>query len=508
MRPYVFKTKPYAHQVRAVRFAVRHFKAGNPGVGLLMEPRTGKTKAAIDTLGCLHRLYNLRKVVVICPARVMGVWVTEIAAHCPLVTRVTIWDADARAQPLPTAMGPYDLDIVLVNYDAFATPGKRLPSGRRSVSSGRFKTRQKLQRWIGSAASACVLDESHKIKNPSGKAACMIVSMRDMFRWRMLLTGTPVTKAKRAFDIYMQWQFLNPVRFQSWGSTVDDFRHHTGRWTAKNGWPQWLGERPQGMRDLSRGIHADAITVKRADCFDLPPADVRIIAIKLGTQAAKHYDEMAQEMVTRLKTGHEATASIPLVATLRLMQITSGHVGIPHTVTINGRPRRISMAHRISWEKIRALKELLQEETLDRDEKVVIAARFVPDLNAITKVCQSLNLPVWSIRGKIPRRVTDEAIRDFRVHEGAGAMVVQPQAASLGIDLSQAAHMVWVSLTPSYVDWTQANDRIALSRTSTTFTYFLASGTVDELVYETLQQDGNVARAILDNPERILRNRV
>lgn len=506
MTTYRFKTSPYRHQVRMVRFAIRKFKEGGRGVAFLAEPRVGKTKATIDTLGCLHQMYGLRKVLIICPARVMGVWVTEFAAHCPLVVRITIWDKDARTAPLPTAMGPYDLDVVIVNYEAFSTPGRRLPSGRRSRASGRFKARQRLQKWLGPMSAACVVDESHKIKNPSGKAANMIVSMRDMFRYRFLLTGTPVTKARRAFDIYMQWSFLNPSRFAAWGSTVDEFRHHTGRWTSKNGWPQWVGPKPKGMRDLQRGIHADAIVVKRGDCFDLPPSDVRIIPIALGAKAARHYDEMATDFVTRLQSGAEATASIPLVATLRLMQITSGHVGIPESRLIRGRQRMVSVPHRISHEKITALKELLQEEVIEQEAKIVIAARFVPDLNAIHKLCTSLKLPVWSIRGRIPRKVTDEAIREFRNHDSTGVCIVQPQAAGLGIDLSTASQMVWVSLTPSYVDWTQTCDRIALSRTSTTFTYLLVTGTIDEIVYRTLQEDGNVARAILDNPETLLRH--
>jgi SNF2 family DNA or RNA helicase len=502
---YKFKTKPYAHQVRALKFAIRKFKNNEPGVAFLMEPRTGKTKTTIDTLACLHHMYGLRKVLIVAPNRVLGTWVQEIAAHCPLVVQTIIWDADARQDMLPKSMGPYDMQIVLVNFEAFGQPGKRLPSGRRSVASGRFKHRQKLQRWVGTDNAAGVIDESHKIKNPSGKAANMIVSMRDLFRWRFILTGTPVTKAKRAFDIFMQWQWLNPARFDSWGPTVDTFRNHTGRWINRHGWPQWVGPKPQGMLDLQRGIHADGLVVRRHECFDLPPREDRIIRVPLK-QSAKHYDEMAEEMVTQLANGKIATASIPLVVTLRLMQITSGHVGIPETRIVRGHPKLVSVPHRVGFEKIRVLKELLQEEMLERDEKVVIAARFVHDLNAITKLCKSLHLPVWEIRGKIHRRVSDESIRDFRVHDGAGAMVIQPSAASLGIDLSTAAHMVWYSLTPSYVDWTQACDRIALSRVSTTFTYLLATGTVDELAYETLQEDGNVSRAILDKPERILRH--
>lgn len=501
---YRWKTRPYVHQVRAVKFALRKFKAGEHPA-FLMEPRTGKTKTTIDTLACLHQMYGLRKVVIIAPNRVLGTWVTEISTHCPLVVQTIIWDADERKRPLPASLGPYDMQIVIVNFDAFSRPGHRLPSGRRSTADGRFKIRALLKKWIGRDICAGVVDESHKIKNPSGKAATMVVSMRDLFRFRFILTGTPVTKAKRAFDIYMQWQFLNPERFAAWGATELDFKNHTGRWIADNGFPQWVGPRPQGMRDLQHGIHRDAIVVLRNDCFDLPPREHRVVPVRLTT-SGRHYDEMAADMVTRLQNGKIAEASIPLVVTLRLLQIASGFVGIAECRVIRGKPRMMSIPHPVGTEKLRALKPILEDEILDKDIKVVIAARFTHDLNRIVALCKKIGLPVWQIRGGLHRRITDAAINDFRHHDWAGAMVVQPQAASLGIDLSTASHMIWYSLTPSWVDFSQTNDRIALSRVSTTFTYLLAEGTVDELTYQTLLLDGDVAKAILANPTVIQRH--
>ena len=102
----------------------------------------------------------------------------------------------------------------------------------------------------------------------------------------------------------------------------------------------------------------------------------------------------------------------------------------------------------------------------------------------------------------------DEAtrgIREFRRSEEASAFVMQPQAGALGIDLSTASRMIWYSLTPSWVDYSQSCDRIALSRNSTTFTYLLARGTVDEVQYQALKTDSDVAKMITENPKRLLR---
>src|SRR3546814_14074582 len=100
--------------------------------------------------------------------------------------RISDWSSDVCSSDLmsvlPDTLGPYDMQVVVINYEAFATPGKKLESGRRSKASGRFKTRKTLLDWasLGSTRRndrnvAMILDESPKLKSPSGKASMKIV---------------------------------------------------------------------------------------------------------------------------------------------------------------------------------------------------------------------------------------------------------------------------------------------------------------------------------------------
>lgn len=486
MTKYRWKTKPYAHQVRAVRKLLHNGWGG----ALLMEPRTGKTKVAIDYLSMLALARKIDRAIVVAPNRVLGVWLDEFLTHSPARVEIQIWDGPARKKGPPRPPTPgYDLSLVILNYEAFGTPGRKTPSGRRSKASGRYKFRKQLAQWLDQKPSAIVLDESHKIKSPSGKAANMVVSMAPMFRYRLLLTGTPVTKAKRAHDIYMQWKFLNPSRFQDL-PTVADFKDRYGRWIDAGGFQKWVGGR--NLDELKQRIHRDSFAVTRDECFDLPPRDVQIVSVELDA-SGRAYDEMAEEMVAMLKDGKITEASIAIVQALRLAQITGGMATSTEGDVV-----------RIGTEKLRALEPLL-EDALEHDEKVVIAARFKADMDAIRELARSMGMPVWELRGGMKRRDTDQAIIDFRRHDEAGVFVMQPAAGSLGIDLSTASRMIWYSLTNSWVDYTQACDRIALSRRSTTFTYLLGQGTVDEVLYQTLQEDGDVGRAILERPESLLR---
>jgi SNF2 family DNA or RNA helicase len=505
---YKFKTKPYAHQIKGVRFVFGQWNQGL-GAALLFDPRTGKTKTAIDSICALHLKHGVRRVLVICPNRVIGTWVQEFHTHSPLHVQCIVWDVKGRKRALPNTVSPYDIQVVLVNFEAFATPGKRLPSGRRSRSTGRFAVRKKIRAWVGDHDAAAIVDEGHKIKSPSGKASTAIVSMRDLFDYRLLLTGTPVTKAHRAHDVFMQWQWVNPRRFSKWGPDAETFRNHVAVWRQNNGFLQFVRSKSRGLEDVRKGLHMDGMAVRREDCFDLPERmPDRIIPISLSPRTRKAYDDMAETMIAEIEEGLIAEASIPIVCMLRLQQITGGFVGITDydsynasTVTRN-KPAR---THRIGKEKLVALKELLIDEYLDRDsdEKLVVAAKYIRDLDDITRLASKLEIPLYRIRGGMTRSDGDEQRIRFQKHRGMAMMLCQPDSASLGIDLSSAAQMVWYSLTSSWVNWTQFCDRIALSQRATTFTYLQVPGSVDELMYRGLINDTDVARYIMKKPARL-----
>ena len=483
---YKFRTTPYAHQ----KLAIRKLLQNGYGGALLMEPRTGKTKTTIDWLCILTQQRKIDRVVIVAPNRVLGTWVQEWGVHSTVNHHIHIWDRAGRKLGLKPVTGLYDLEILLVNYDAFATPGKKTPSGRTSKTSGRFKHRSDIRKWLDDKPAAAVLDESHKIKSPSGRAANMLVSMGVDFHYRAILTGTPITKAKRTHDIYMQWKFLNPERFSEW-PTLAEFKNHFGRWGkfGEEGFSKYLG--PKNTKELQALMAKDSVIVRREDCFDLPPREdiVRYVDLKASKEA---YTQMAREMIATLESGSVAEASIALVKNLRLQQITSGFV-----TTEDGEMERFG------FEKSDALHEIMELE-YEREQHLVVAARWRADLDLIEAMGKEVGYKVYSVRGGVKRSESDRAIRAFRDAQEPSLMVLQPSAASLGIDLSTAAHMVWFSHTTSWVDFTQTCDRIALSRHSTTFTHLVARNTLDEGLLQTLHTDGDVAAAIMRNPEAML----
>lgn len=513
---YRFKRRPYAHQKDAIRKLV----STGFGGALLMAPRTGKTKVAIDYACIMHEAGHVNRVLITCPVAVMSVWEDEIKTNVPdrIKYSITIWDKEARKEIALPKWGKNRLDFVIVNHDAFSTAGrvtgfkvdkktgKKHSYKRSKRKGGRYEMKKQFLLW---QPQLFCCDESHRFKSPSAAKLRTIISIvwkkneeEPRIPYRVLMTGTPITKKKRVFDIYAQWKILNPDRFPD--MTFSDFKHQYARWVSKGTHEMWVANRPREIEKLRYKIHQDSFAITREECFDLPKAVPQLIHMKITGETAEAYDQMAEEMVAILKSGEVIEASIKLVMAMRLAQITSG---VARTSPTPEHPD--GQLIRIGRDKIETAESILSD-LFEADEKVVVACRFSHDIKAVEEICERLKVRSFTLQGrrKGPRQDRKSRafdIKRFKDMDGPACYVVQPASGSMGIDLSAASTLMWYSLVPSWVDYTQMNDRIALNPHSVSYIYLIASPT-DQLQYDTLQEDGDLAKAMTDSPDRLLRN--
>lgn len=501
---YRFKKKPYKHQVAGVKKLL----STGWGGALLCEPRTGKTKMAIDYISILHSAGKANRVLMVGPLVSLQVWKDQLKENCPVPYRLTVWDNKGRKRQDLPPYGHDILDIVLMNYDAFSTPGAfrvhrsgpnkgkpMMDAGgarlRSKSRGGRYDVKKKIIRW---QPQVIILDESHRIKSPSAKKSTALHSVGRVAEYRVLLTGTVVTKSKRLFDVYSQWLFLNPQRFEN--MNFGEFKTHYGRWLSKDKYQKWIGSRNE--KELHEKMHLDSFSITREECYDLPKQTTQIIPIPLD-ESADLYDRMAEDMVAKIHTGEITEASIRLVQRLRLQQITSG---ITKTTPTPQHPN--GRLVEVGSEKLRMIESRL-EDLMEADEKVVIGALFKADIARLMAVCKRLKVPVFTIHGGVKQRERDAAPRDFKRVSGGAVFIGQPAAAGEAIDLSCASILQWYSLPSSWVNFRQFSDRIALSDKPTFHEFYLASGTIDFLMYETLMEDGDIGKKMIQSPERLLR---
>lgn len=524
MTTYRYKTKPYVHQVKALKKLLKNGWGG----ALLMEPRTGKTKVAIDYASVMHMAGHVNRVLVVCPAGVMGVWEEEIPKHCPVNHTITLWDKDGRKNLELPRFGKDRLDFVITNYDAASTPGtlrkdpatgqagwfkkvgaryKAFPrinveTGEidptlhriRDRKGGRFEFKKRVHDWD---PQLVMLDESHRIKSPSATKSRVFHTLR-IVPYRVIMTGTVVTKKKRVFDVYSQWLFLNHRRFRDDAGepmTFAEFKEEFSVITKRNGYPQWLRNKNEDR--LHKLIHKDAFSVLREDCFDMPPLTSQIIPIHLD-ESAEAYDQMAEDMVARIITGEITEASIALVQSLRLRQLSNG---LAKTMPTKDNPK--GALRIIGSEKLQTLEDRL-EDLMEAGEHVIIGASFRPDIQRIVKLCSKRKWKHFAVYGGVKQVERTRMRREFEAHPDGAIFIGNPAAASEGIDLRSAAILIWYSLPTSWVHYRQFMDRNALHPGPRFVEYLIASG-ADQLVYDTLMEDGDMGKRMITSPERLLR---
>lgn len=137
----------------------------------------------------------------------------------------------------------------------------------------------------------------------------------------------------------------------------------------------------------------------KAECLDLPQITEEIRTVELEPKAMKLYKQLEKECFAEL-AGSEISAVNVLTKMLRLSQVTGGHL-----TNDEGDCNAVSTA------KLDALSDIL-DTMLAEEKKLVILARFVPELDGIQELLKRKQIGYASVRGGVSNRA--EEIRRFQ----------------------------------------------------------------------------------------------
>jgi len=447
------KTKPYKHQDDAFQVGVAVDQSA-----LLMEQGTGKTLSAIGVAGYRFQKDQIQKLLVVCPLSVVPVWHSEFQKHADFPYRLldlTKKDNDQRKLDL-TFSSPGRLLVALINYEST------------------WRCDDLLLKW---KPDMIVVDESQKIKNGRAKQSKALFKLGDQTTYKMILSGTPITQGP--LDTWSQYRFLNPDIFGR------RFISHRDRYAIMGGYGgyQVLGYRH--LEELASKAHSVAFRVTKAEALDLPETTDQELMVNLSSETMDIYQQMEEEFMVKFSDTEVATAPIILTQLLRLQQITGGFL-----------PTEDKVVKEFDSAKLNALKELLED--LPSEKKVVIFARFVPEIEAIRKVSEALGRNPVTLYGATKDR--GKVVSDFQDDPKVKDIIIQIQTGGLGITLTAADTAVFYSTTFSFADYDQAKARLHRigQRKPVTYIHILASGTVDEEVLQILKDKGDMATQIVD----------
>jgi SNF2 family DNA or RNA helicase len=300
-------------------------------------------------------------------------------------------------------------------------------------------------------------------------------------KYRLLLTGTVITN--KAIDVFSQYKFLNPAIF---GQSFYAFRN---RYFDMVGYGNHTPVLKKSMEpELTRRLHSIAFRATKAECLDLPAVTDIIRTVELEPAAAKVYRDLVKESYAELGSDKEVTVTNILTRLLRLSQLTGGYIGDDEGST----PQNISRA------KLNALADIV-DEAQQEGKKLVVIARFVPEIKAICQLLEAQKISYSLIMGGVKDR--EDQVRRFQQDPDCTVFVGQIATAGLGITLTAASTLVFYSTDYSMSNHEQARARIHRvgQKEPCTYIYLAAKGTVDEKVLKALQNKADLAKLLVDD---------
>jgi len=473
---------PWDHQKRWF-YLSRDRKA----YALFWEQRCGKTKTLIDTACWNYVRGKIRQVLVVAPNSVKTLWVTdELPTHMPNYIQ---WIA-ASWSPSANRAGREQIDAVLEASHHF----RWLVMNVEAFSSE--KGTEVASRFVKSAPTMMIVDESTRIKTPGAKRTRSIIAIGKHAVLRRIATGTPATQGP--LDTFSQGRFLDP-EILGFGSFYA-FRNH---FAIMGGWNHKEVVGYSHLDELQALWDAHSSRVTRDDCFDIPPKGYQKLIVDMTPAQEKIYAGMRDRMRAELGDGRRITATIVLTQMLRLAQIAGGFV--PQD------PDADAMADRAipGWErtaveateggnpKIAALLEL----AADTQGKMVVWARFRAEVAAAADALRREYGPesVVEFHGGVDDDGRIAARTSFQDPDSPVRFLVgQTETGGLGINLDKARTLVYLSNSWSLESRLQSEDRAssASQQHSVAVVDIIARSTVDEVVVQALRDKKDIARQV------------
>lgn len=466
--PMPIRASPYQHQRDAFAFACRQFGLGgyatrSQGTALLMEMGTGKTITSIAITGVLYLTGNIRRVLVVAPLSILGVWDEEFAKFAEFDYSLEVLSGNgAKKADALRYMNGSPLQIAVVNYESA------------------WRLEKEITAW---KPDLVIADEGHKIKTHNISASKAMHRIGAKVSYRLLLTGTVITN--KALDVFSQYKYLNPGIF---GNSFYTFRN---RYFDMTGYGSHTPVLKRTMeQELMKRLHCIAFRATKAECLDLPGITDIVRHVELEPAAARVYRDLVKDSFAELGQS-EVTVTNILTRLLRLLQLTGGFIGDDE----GNIPQQISAA------KMAALEDIV-DEVLQEGKKLVIIARFVPEINAINKMLEKRGIDYACIKGGVKDR--EAQVAAFQNDHYTQVFVGQIATAGMGITLTAASTMVFYSEDYSMSNFEQAKARIHRvgQKENCTYIYLVAKGTVDEKVLEALRSKADLARSLVDDYRR------
>ncbi len=445
--------------------------AVNKGFGLLFEMGCGKTLTAIAITGAAYQMGKVKRVLIVAPTSVCAVWPKEFSDYAafPYIIKTMLGDKKKRLKELSDLVHfPYPhLKVAVINYE----------------STWREEIFEALEDYD---ADLIICDESQRIKTHDSEQSKAMHRLGDKARYKLILSGTPVQN--EAVDIFSQYRFLDSTIF---GQNFYTFRN---RYAVMGGFNR---KQIVSYRDLDQLIqkeHSIAYRVTKDEALDLPEQTFENRYITISTKERNLYDRLRRDSFAELSDGGTITATTVLTKLLRLQQFTGGFLVEDDAA----KPQLVSTG------KLDALSDILQDYVIEGKKKLVIFARFLPEVHEIEKLAEKLlskhGMKSVAIYGEIPKESRGAIVQQFQTDPATMVFIGQIDTAGTGITLTAADTCVYYSVNFNYATYSQSLSRIHRigQRNRCTYIHLVVENSVDTDILRSLSKKEDLAKTVVD----------
>jgi hypothetical protein len=454
-----------------------------------MEPRTGKSKAALDAVGLLALAGKVTRVLVICPSIAKDVWDLQIKLHYPYPAFLETFDEEWHHVDRVYAGSPPET--------RFFIAGREETFRRTRAADGSYRRAKQeiVAKWN---PDLIIIDESHEAQRPGGVFAqdgwrlvrrlrtqrARRNSTRDKLQpWVLLLSGTPNPKGWR--PLFAQFRIMDDTL---WGTNVGDWdEEHV---VYGHGRRRFTITRYRQEAKLERVLRENSITISADEAGLANKVFTQRLSYTLPANATKMYLEMVDEFVAEWEEG-VLTAKNAGVKRLRLLQILGGF-------TTDGK-----QIHGAAQSRLKEYVRLL----LEQGESVVVYSRFTPEVQAATETLANAGFRSFRVDGSTATRDRRSAIQALGKRPSSPvAISAQVQALSQSVELVGAAEVVYMGVPEGWVSYFQTSRRVMgpNQRRPVRLTFITCPGSVHQLQMHSLRRKEDWHSTLMRNPRRYL----
>lgn len=443
------------------------FALGLHGCLLAFEQRTGKTWITGEVI---HQRRLRNNIIVGLKTNLRSTWEKFLTEHLPLYTLFFDWPSYRDHQKAWfKEHGEYDFCILLIHYEALG------------------KVVDKMVRW--DQFDQVIYDEVHKNKARNSANSRYARRLRKV-PYRLGLSGTPMDSTPNDM-----WAVMRFIDHKVLGLQWKDYQAF---FTKPGGYMGYKDKFRKERHDVFlKRISPFVYRVTKSDA-GIEPASVKYVAVEMGLNQRRMYDELEASMILEFDSGDLLTTLLKIVQNGKLQQITGGKV-----------KDEDGELHRVGNAKERKLRELLE-----RGYKLplVIFCKYTHEVMMCRRIALEYYDRVETLTGKVKdkqykRKADNLARTDLLKAFQAGeidVLIAQQKTGGVGVDMYRARTAIVYSCNHSFIDFDQMVSRLDfMGQTEPAkFLVLYVPDTIDSDIRVAIKLKTSVTQATLDRLRR------